>query len=132
MNSYIFRFSSFSAFLLGMLLLNGCASTDQLYHWGSYEGLLYKMYNEPGEATPEVQIERLTVDIQQAEAYGKRVPPGVYAHLGVMYTASGNLAKAEEAFNEEKMLFPEAALLIDGMMQRARANNINNSNNKNK
>ncbi|WP_086933291.1 DUF4810 domain-containing protein [Agarilytica rhodophyticola] len=116
------QFSSFkytSFLLLAAILLNGCTSTDTLYHWGNYEGLLYKMYNEPGEATPEVQIERLIVDIQKAEAYGKKVPPGVFAHLGVMYAANGNLAKAQEAFIEEKTLFPEAAVLVDGMILRS-------------
>ncbi len=110
-----------SIFLL-VLLATGCTNSKELYHWGQYESLIYKMYNKPGEATPEVQVERLSRDIQQAESRGLRVPPGVYAHLGVMYGALGKLDEAMAAFQEEKMLYPESATLIDGMVKRASAN----------
>lgn len=101
-------------------LVAGCAKPPQEhYHWGQYEALILGMYTEPGSADPLTQIEKLTADIQQAEADGKPTPPGIYAHLGMMYAENGDIARAEEAFLEERNRFPEAAVFIDGMMHRA-------------
>ena len=100
-------------------LLAGCTAPQTTYHWGQYEQLLYEMYVEPGKATPTIQVEKLTADIQQAEALGKPVPPGVYAHLGFMYALEGNTAAATNAFNTEKALYPDSQILIDGMLKRA-------------
>lgn len=112
------------AWLIATTLLVGCSTQPStMYHWGSYEGLLYTMYHKPGEATPTVQIEQLTRDIQEAQENGGRIPPGLYAHLGFMYILEGNVGKATDAFNQEKALFPESAVLIDGLM--ARAKNLN-------
>jgi len=104
------------------VLLVGCQTQD-IYYWGSYESQLYNMYNKPGKATPTVQIEQLTRDIQQANNKGKPVPPGLYAHLGFMYSIEGKTEKAFAAFNEEKQRFPESAALIDGMLERAKQHN---------
>ncbi|MFT6102878.1 MAG: hypothetical protein ACJATV_000547 [Granulosicoccus sp.] len=109
-----------SAALISSCLLAGCISAPKTtYHWGQYEKLLHDMYMVPGEATSIVQIEKITTDIQQAEALGKPVPPGVYAHLGYMYSIEGNNVAATDAFNTEKSLYPDSQTLIDGMLKRA-------------
>jgi hypothetical protein len=109
--------------LAGSALAGGCASAPQEhYYWGSYEGLILKMYTEPGSVDPVTQIERLNTDLQQAESKGKPAPPGLYAHLGFMYAMNGDVAQAEAAFKAERDRFPEASVFIDGMMARARAN----------
>lgn len=87
-----------SAFLVG------CQTNSQLYYWGSYEEQLYNQYNKPGKAPPELQIDKLSEDIERAENSGKKIAPGVHAHLGLMYAAVGNMAAAEAAFNNEKAL----------------------------
>lgn len=103
--------------------ITGCATRNaNLYHWGEYENLIYSMYIEPGTADPRTQVNTLTADIQKAADYGKAVPPGVHAHLGFMYALLGNSGLSQDAFNEEKALFPESAVFIDGMMKRALAN----------
>lgn len=99
-----------------LLLLTGCATNKQHYHWGSYESLVYKMYNKPGEAEPVTQVDKLTQDIQMAEASGKPVPPGVHAHLGFMYAAQGNVEQSKAAFLQEKSLYPESVILMDKML----------------
>ena len=101
------------------LLLAACASRDQ-YHWGQYEVLIYSMYVKPGEAPPERQIVKLTEDIQRARANGKSPGPGIFAHLGYMYALSGDEAAANQAFEEEMRLFPDAVVLIKGMQARAK------------
>ena len=108
------------AVLISSCLLAGCISAPKTtYHWGEYEQLLHDMYMVPGEATSIVQIEKITTDIQQAEALGKPVPPGVYAHLGYMYSIEGNNVAATNAFNTERSLYPDSQTLIDGMLKRA-------------
>ena len=98
--------------------LSGCVSNNQ-YYWGQYENLIYKMYLEPGSAQPQEQIVKLTQDIERAEAAGKPVPPGVFAHLGLMYAQVGNASSANNAFENEKRLYPDSKVLIEGMQNRA-------------
>jgi hypothetical protein len=105
--------------LLVAVLGSGCATNTEIYYWGSYEKLIYTMYNKPGSADPGLQIITLTQDIQKAQEKGKRVPPGVHAHLGFMYAIQGNVEQSQAAFLQEKLLFPESAIFIDGMMARA-------------
>lgn len=101
------------------LLITGCASNDTQYYWGEYEDLVYKTHHTPGDVPPTVQIEKLQTDIEKADAAGKPVPPGVYAHLGLMYAASGNKELAISSLTKEKELFPESAKFIDGLIQRS-------------
>tara|TARA_R110000868_G_scaffold364069_1_gene626865 strand:+ start:47 stop:424 length:378 start_codon:yes stop_codon:yes gene_type:complete len=101
------------------LMLGACSNTGNLYYWGNYEDMIYKMYLKPGEATPLVQIERLTRDIQKAASVGKPVPPGLFAHIGFMHVLQGNKAAAYSAFEEEKTRFPESAAFLDGVIERA-------------
>lgn len=101
------------------VLITGCATTQSsLYHWGHYEQLLYDAYNRPDKAEPELQIEKLTQDIEDAQGAGKRVPPGIYAHLGYLFIAQGNRDQSMAAFLKEKELYPESAVFIDGIMAR--------------
>lgn len=101
------------------IILTGCASNQSMYYWGEYESLLYKSFHTAGEATPDIQISQLEEDIEKAKAKGKKIPPGIYAHLGLMYAAAGNQSLAMEALEMEKSLFPESATLIDGMIERS-------------
>ena len=111
-----------TASLLALIALTstGCATRHDHYYWGNYEPLIYEMYLHPGAADAPTQIDKLTADIDKAHSLGKPVPPGVYAHLGFMYAIAGKIDMAESAFGQEKANYPESAVLIDGMMQRAR------------
>lgn len=102
------------------LAIAGCNVTpNQQYYWGNYEALIYDSYNKPGSATPELQIKKITQDIERAKSSRKKIPPGLYAHLGMMYASQGNRPLAMAAFDEEKKLFPESSVLIDGMIERS-------------
>lgn len=112
-----------SSIIAFTLFAAGCATPSKdHYYWGSYQTLILKMYVEPGSAAPLTQIEKLTADLQQADSDGKPPPPGLYAHLGMMYAMNGDIAEAEAAFLEEKNLFPEAEVFINGMMERVLLN----------
>lgn len=99
-------------------LLAGCEATP-LYYWGEYESLIYNGYTQPGLADANTQIEKLVADIQKADSLGKKVAPGIFAHLAYMYAIEGEVAKSNDAFVNEKSLYPESAKFIDGMMSRA-------------
>lgn len=88
------------------------------YHWGAYEGLVYDMYANPGEATPVIQVDMLAAQIEQTRSRGEPVPPGVHAHLGYMHYISGNIDAALIEFDEERVTYPESATFIDGITRR--------------
>ena len=109
------------AAIVALHTLSGCVSSpDTHYHWGHYETLVYDMYMKPGKATATRQIDKLNADIQEAANKGKAVPPGLYAHLGFMYSIEGNVSAANAAFNEEATHYPDSATLINGMLERAK------------
>lgn len=104
---------------LTFLLFAGCASNNNQYYWGEYEALIYQTHIQPENASPLVQIEKLQADIQKAQAKGKLIPPGLYAHLGLMYAANGDKDLAITSLKKEKELFPDAAVFIDGLIERS-------------
>ena len=101
-------------------VLAGCASPteDTVYRWGVYEDLMYLAYSAPDEADPVTQVQRLDEDIARTRAEGKRVPPGVHAHLGFLHYSLGDRASARAHFMRERELFPESATFIDGILSR--------------
>ena len=108
---------------IGLVLLiisgTGCATANhkQLYYWGEYQNLLYDMYVTPGKADPLQQIDKLNQIIEKNAARGLRTPPGIYAHLGYMYAATGEQGLSISAFNREIDLYPESKHLIQGMLK---------------
>lgn len=101
-----------------VLLLVGCANNQTMYHWGNYEQLVYEMYKNPGKATPDQQLDTLRNDIEIAASKGKPVPPGVHAHMGMLYASVGDREQAKQALNEELVRYPESAIFVDGMLNR--------------
>lgn len=100
-------------------LLTACVSpTPSLYQWGSYEQQVYALYNDPGKAPSEQQIQKLEEDYQKARAINKAVPPGFHAHLGYLYFGVGKLDQARQSFATEKSLFPESAVYMDRILAK--------------
>ena len=127
------RFNHLSrvACILLLSLVTACSQQPrELYYWGGYEQLLYEMYAKPGSADPLTQIEILTANIQRANNKDHKVAPGIYAHLGMMYAALGNASESQAALTMEKTLYPEASVLIDGLLQRAQQNSEQAENNE--
>lgn len=106
------------------MMLSGCRSSSSLYYWGSYEGLVYQMYIEPGEAPPERQREVLEAEIEVARSQGKPLPPGYRAHLGYIYYQLGNLDLARQSFEAEREAFPESAVLMTRFIERMEGNDV--------
>ncbi|VAW80892.1 hypothetical protein MNBD_GAMMA15-1268 [hydrothermal vent metagenome] len=107
------------AAVTSVLFLSGCATQKPpIYRWGEYEQLVYEMYAKPGKADPGTQVAKLSEDIARTQSEGKRVPPGVHAHLGYMYYIQGNESSAMSEFALERELFPESTVFVDGMLSR--------------
>lgn len=115
--------SSRRAFFIisAIVFMSGCTTNTSQYYWGNYEQILYDMYVSTDGSDPQTQVDLLSDDIQKAVNNGKFVPPGVYAHLGMMQASVGNIDDAIAAFDSEKTLYPESSTLIDGMLSRATA-----------
>ena len=113
MDARLFRciFSAFVPLTIFTACLSGCAASPQpLYSWETYESQVYAYFK--GENW-EGQIDALERDKAKIEAGDKAIPPGFYAHLGLLYTETGNHNKAIACFEAENALFPESAVYMD-------------------
>jgi hypothetical protein len=86
------------------LALSGCASKG-LYEWGGYDAVLYNSYKDP--TTVAANMLRLETHIQQLEQGKRKVPPGLYADLGMLQLQSGDKEHAQANFRKERELWPE-------------------------
>ena len=103
-------------FSLATLLFVGCAGSQQsLYYWdGKYQQSVYEYLNEEGDISE--QISKLEDSIKQAETAMKKIPPGLYAHLGILYNANGNLEIAKKYFQKEVEFFPQSTKYIQFLL----------------
>ena len=106
------RFKTLANFALACaaaLLISGCAddSPRQLYYWdGTYTSSVYEYLIEEGDAG--AQIAALEESLQKAYQRAAKVPPGLYAHLGLLYLSQGNGAKFKAYVEKEAELYPES------------------------
>ena len=104
----ILNFKTLFALALGVFLA-GCGSERPrpLYYWdGSYSSSLYEYMSETGDVNE--QIGALENSIQNAYENAQKVPPGLYAHLGLLYANNGDNVKANINFDKEIENFPES------------------------
>lgn len=106
-----------AAMALLALPLCGCLATGtpDTYRWGSYQQQLWHHFK--GE-DPTAQIQALEADLQQTRARGERVPPGVNAHLGLLYGQIGQEDRMAQGLQQEKTLFPESTGFMDRLLSR--------------
>ncbi len=106
-----------AAAVVTLLLLTGCVQAPKpLYHWGRYTPQVYESLRNP-DASVQAQITVLEEDLQRARAQGALPPPGLHAHLGLLYSRLGNDQAAAEQLRTEKGLFPESAAYIDFLLK---------------
>lgn len=97
-----------SLFLCGIIFA-GCVSSEarSLYRWdGVYTKSLQDYLSEEADIYANLQMLKQSVD--HAELSGIKPPPGVLAHLGLLYSNSGDIASARAYFDKEAQNFPEA------------------------
>jgi hypothetical protein len=104
--------------LAGSIFLLSCQSPTR-YEWGSYEDSVYNVTANAGEVDLSAEIQGIQDTMARAVDRGKQVPPGLHAHLGLLYSLAGDTGNATAAFLTEKTLYPESAVFMDGMLARA-------------
>lgn len=101
--------------LLGTtLLLGGCVTAPKpLYQWGNYPSQVHRHFK--GES-PQAQIDALELQLKNTEGDGAATPPGLHAHLGMLYSKVGRDDQMVEQFELEKARFPESAPYLDRLL----------------
>jgi hypothetical protein len=98
-------------------LLGACAPVSPpLYYWGNYQPALYQ-HHQNGVTNYDSQISAMEAIVARAQAQGQSVPPGLHAHLGMLYFNTGREPEAREQFALEKQLFPELGHFVDYVMK---------------
>nr|WP_314543016.1 DUF4810 domain-containing protein [uncultured Massilia sp.] len=99
--------------LMLALALSGCA-TKGLYDWGGYSSTLYNTYKDPTAAAAGIQ--QLETHIGKLEQGKQKVPPGLYADLGMLQLQAGDKEHAQANFRKERDLWPESAGLMNALI----------------
>jgi hypothetical protein len=104
--------------LVFVLGLAGCAhSRAPLYMWETYPRQQYAYLLREG-ISPDQQIKEIEAHAEKARAANALLPPGLRAHLGMLYLSVGNPGRAMELWNAEKVAFPESTLYMDQLLKR--------------
>lgn len=114
--------------IIVLVFLSGCAthvSQSNLY-WGNYSNTLYMVKKEPGEASNAAHEQELQSIVEKSKEMNLKVPPGVYAELGLYAKGRGEDKDAQNYFGLEQESYPEGTVL----MQRVLKNNSSNSKKK--
>lgn len=97
--------------------LSGCATRQPpLYYWGNYTDQQYEYLK--GAQGPEEGIQNLEKIKEQAKSKGRALPPGMQAHLGLLYGQSGRTDLFEQNMQAEKQAFPESAKYVDFLTKK--------------
>jgi hypothetical protein len=100
-----------------VLTLSGCVSRPQpIYYWGSYPVQQYAYLK--GAQGPEEGIVELEKVREEASSAGKPVPPGLRAHLGLLYGQTGRTDLFEQNLQAEQQQFPESAVYVDFLLKK--------------
>jgi hypothetical protein len=111
---------AFAATLVAALVLGGCASQPSgLYGWGPYPAAVATALRSSGGDAAR-QAAALEALLQQNAAAGRALPPGLHAHLALLYTQLRDEAAAIGHLEAEKRLFPESATYVDFLLANAR------------
>lgn len=109
------RFFALAAFTLS---LSACVTQKGLYSWPDYEDSVHAVCTDFQDSDLPIHLEKFAKQVHALEQDGKRVPPGVHAHLGYLYSMAGDMASARRELEEERRLFPESAVFITRLLER--------------
>jgi len=106
--------------VLATALITGCATPPStLYDWGTYpQALAVHLRQAGGDAARQASL--LEEHLQRTAGASRASPPGLHAHLALLYTQLGNEALAVRHLQTEKSLYPESAAYMDMLLRNAR------------
>ena len=93
--------------ILGLLLLGGCASA-----WERYDESLYRVMREGTPRSIDDHRQLLDRVILDAERGGKAPPGGIYAEYAFYCWRLGDRAQAEAALDKEQAAYPQAKTFL--------------------
>lgn len=104
---------------ISALFLFGCASNTNKanLYWGDYSNSLYEVKKNPGVKSTKKHKQELISIVEKAKARRLRVPPGVYAELGMYSRDEGEQSKAQEYFLLEMATYPESSEFMKRLAQ---------------
>lgn len=110
--------------VIAIALISGCAPKPPkpLYNYGNYSDSYYAYKkNMTPETTLALQnsIEKVIAETELSES--RRVPPGIYAHLGYLYIKAGKPNDAIASFTKEKTIYPESTFFMDRLINKIQA-----------
>jgi hypothetical protein len=102
------------------LLVAGCGTSGsgRLYEWPSYPSSVLAVCSDFQDVDLPVHLAAFAKEIEEIEAEGHRVPPGMHAHLAYLYALAGDMASARRELEEEARLFPESTVFVEGALKR--------------
>jgi len=101
---------------LAVVTLSGCATRPQpIYYWGDFQPQQYSYFK--GDKGPEESILALEKVREEAKSIGRPVPPGMQAHLGMLYGLTGRSDLFEQNLQAERQQFPESSVYVDFLLK---------------
>jgi hypothetical protein len=99
------------------VVLGGCATrTPALYQWEGYQSNV-DAYFRADKLSLDAQSQLMEEDLQKIRADGGAVPPGYYAHLGLLYGQQGKIDQFAQQMLAEKQQYPESATFVDFLLR---------------
>ncbi len=103
--------------LAALAAATACAPKPR-YRWNGYDDALYAHVKAPQDN--EAYLEKLRQIVQEAEAEGGKVPPGLYAEYGYALFTQGQLEDAVVYYGKERDAWPESRIFMEKMIRNTR------------
>lgn len=102
--------------------MSGCALQPQVsqskLYWGNYSHTLYEYKKNPSPETRKQHIVSINDIILKSKELNLRVPPGVYAELGMYTMEDGKAKEAKQYFNLELQTYPESKTMVQQLLKK--------------
>lgn len=108
-----------SALLVAIGMLGACAAKGPgpLYLWEAFPRQQYEVLLRAG-VNAELQIRQLESHAEKARAANAALPPGLRAHLGMLYLGAGNAERARVLWKAEILAFPESSAYMEQLIRK--------------
>ena len=100
-----------------LLAVVGCAQPPAtLYQWERFPQHIDARLRPSASLPISDQTAQLSADLEKIQSETGKVPPGMHAHLGLLYAEQGQLDRFGEQLTAEKDRFPESTTFMDFLL----------------